>query len=332
MANFRAEDSLMFARLLIYAGFLAFLCFGLVGCEAEDPQIVKEVAELVKTVPASGEYAADALPVVLYFDKEPLAVTVNRTAARVEGNTAFWYFPKPPPYGDELFHIEWTNPDGSPNVGADIRLTVVKAEVAELVKTIPASGGDNGEFLPIVLYFDKEPLAVTVNGTAARVEGKRAFWCFPELPSLGDQLFHIEWTNPDGSPNVGTDIRLTVWHVNHSEPSITSGSVADGAADADSDLLNRDGIRFDFDESVIDFGSQLAAEDGENLDWETVWDDQTVIFRPGANGKLLENGKRYMIHLAFAPAWMYHEISCECMDCSLYGNYEWTIGFITADE
>jgi hypothetical protein len=63
-----------------------------------------------------------------------------------------------------------------------------------------------------------------------------------------------------------------------------------------------------------------------------VWDDQTVIFRPGANGKLLENGKRYMIHLAFAPAWMYHEISCECMDCSLYGNYEWTIGFITADE
>ena len=87
----------------------------------------------------------------------------------------------------------------------------------------------------------------------------------------GDQLFHIEWTNPDGSPNVGTDIRLTVWHVNHSEPSITSGSVADGAADVDSDLLNRDGIRFDFDESVIDFGSQLAAEDGENLDWETVW-------------------------------------------------------------
>jgi hypothetical protein len=44
--------------------------------------------------------------------------------------------------------------DGSPNVGADIRLTVVKAEVAELVKTVPASGGDNGEFLPIVLYFD----------------------------------------------------------------------------------------------------------------------------------------------------------------------------------
>ena len=174
----------MFARLLVCAGFLVCLCFGLVGCEDEDPQIVKEVAQLVETVPASGERAAAHQPVVLYFDKEPLAVTVNGTAARVEGNSAIWSFPKPPSYGDGLFHIEWTNPDGSPNVGTSIRLMVM-ADVAELVKTIPANGGDNGEFLPIVLYFDKEPLAVTVNGTAARVEGKRAFWCFPESTFVG---------------------------------------------------------------------------------------------------------------------------------------------------
>ena len=236
----------MFARLLVCAGFLVCLCFGLVGCEDEDPQIVKEVAQLVETVPASGE--------------------------------------------------------------------------------------DTSEYLPVVLHFDKEPLAATVNGTAARVQGNRAFWCFPNPPPWGDELFHIEWTNPDGSQNVGTHIGLTVVPAHFEQPFITSGTVSDGDADVDSDLLNRDGIRFDFDESVIDFGSQLAAEDGENLDWETVWDDQTVIFRPGANGKLLENGKRYMIHLAFAPAWMYHEISCECMDCSLYGNYEWTIGFITIDK
>ncbi len=322
----------MFARLLVCAGFLAFLCFGLMGCGDEDPQIVKEVAELVETVPASGERAAAHQPVVIYFDKAPLAVTVNGTAARVVGNSAIWSFPTPPSYGDGLFHIEWTNPDGSPNVGTDIRLTVVIAETAKLVKTVPASGEYAAEHLPIVLYFDKEPLAVTVNETAARVEGKRAFWCFPKLPALGDELFQIEWTNPDGSLNVGTDIGLTVVLAHVDSPVIMNGTVSDGDADVDPDPMNRDGIRFDFDESVIDFGSQLAAEDGENLDWETVWDDQTVIFRPGANGKLLENGKRYMIHLAFAPAWMYHEISCECMDCSLYGNYEWTIGFITADE
>ena len=321
----------MFARLLICAGFLVCFCFGLVGCEEEDPQIVKEVAELVKTVPASGERAAAHQPVVLYFDKAPLAVTVNGTAARVAGNSAIWYFPKPPPYGDGLFHIEWTNPDGSPNVGISVRL-VVMADVAELVRTLPANGDDAEEHLPIVLYFDKEPLAVTVNGTAARVEGKRAFWCFPQPASLGGQLFHIEWTNPDGSPNVGTDIRLTVWHVQFVEPVITSGSVSDGAADVDPDPLNKRGLLFDFDESVIGFKSTLFTEDGEDLGWEAVWADQTVIFRPSANGKLFENGKRYMIRLVFAPAWYYNEIFCECIDCSRYAPDVWTIEFMTAEE
>ena len=320
----------MFAKSLICAGFLAFLCFGLVGCEDEDPQIVKEVAELVETVPASGERAAAHQPVVLYFDKAPLAVTVNGTAARVAGNSAIWSFPKPPSYGDGLFHIEWTNPDGSPNVGTSIRL-MVTADVAKLVRTLPANGEDAADHLPIVLYFDKAPLAVTVNGTAARVDGNSAFWCFPYPRPQGDALFHIEWTNPDGSSNVGTDIRLWVVIVEFDEPSITVGSVSDGNADADPDLLNRDGIRFDFDEPVIDLGAKLVAEDGEDLDWEAVWDDQTVVFRPGANGKLLENGKTYIIWMVFVEAWIYNEIFCECIDCSLYGNHKWTIEFVTID-
>ena len=321
----------MRVRLPVCVGLLALPCLGLVGCGDEDPQIVKEVAELVETVPASGERAAVHQPVVLYFDKAPLAVTVNGTAARVVGNSAIWSFPKPPSYGSELFHIEWTNPDGSPNVGTSIRL-VVMDDVAKLVRTLPANGEDAADHLPIVLYFDKEPVAVTVNGTAARVDGNRAFWCFPIPRPHGDALFHIEWTNPDGSPNVGTDIWLRVVIVEFDEPSITSGSVSDAAADVDPDLLNRHGIRFDFDESVIDSGSKLLAEDGEDLDWEAVWDDQTVIFRPGANGKLLKNGKRYMIRLVIAEAWIYNEISCECMDCSRYKPDEWTIEFITIDD
>ena len=321
----------MLAKLLVCAGFLAFLCFGLVGCGNEDSQIVKEVAELVETVPANGEKAAAHQPVVLYFDKAPLGVTVNGTAARVAGNRAIWYFPKPPSYGDGLFHIEWTNPDGSPNVGTSIRL-MVTADVAKLVKTIPASGEYTVYFLPIVVYFDKEPLAVTVNGTAARVDGNRAFWCFPHPPTNGDQLFHIEWTNPDGTPNVGTSIRLTVADFNGGAPVITSGSVSDAAADVDPDPLNRDGIRFDFDEPVINVQSQLLTEDGEDLGWEAVWDDQTVIFRLGANGKLLEHGRRYMIQIVVAEPWIYNEISCECVNCSGYKNPEWTIGFTTADE
>ena len=306
----------MFARLLV-CGWIprAAFALGSVGCEDEDPQIVKKVAELVEMVPASGERAAAHQPVVLYFDKAPLAVTVNGTAARVEGNSAIWYFPKPPSYGDRLFHIEWTNPDGSPNVGTDIRLMVI-ADVAKLVRTLPANGEDAADHLPIVLYFDKAPLAVTVNGTAARVDGNRAFWCFPYPPPYGDGLFRIEWTNPDGIPNVGTSIRLTVV-VNSdycAERSITLGSVSGGEADVDPDPLNRNGIRFDFNEPIIDVQSQLLTEDGESLDWEVVWDDQTVIFRPSRNGDLLEHGRGYLIRLVVAEAWIYSEIWCECFD------------------
>ncbi len=318
----------MFARLLMCVGLPVLFCFGLVGCEDEDPQIVKEVAELVETVPASGKRAAAHQPVVLYFDKAPLAVTVNGTAARVAGNSAIWSFPKPPSYGDGLFHIEWTNPDGSPNVGTSIRLMVM-ADVAKLVRTFPTNGEDAADHLPIVLYFDKAPLAVTVNETAARVDGNRAFWCFPYPRPQGDTLFRIEWTNPDGSPNVGPDIRLWVVIAEFDEPSITAGSVSDGDADADPDRLNRDGIRFDFDESVIDLGSTLVAEDGENLDWETAWEDRTVTFRPGANGELLENGKSYIIRIVAVEAWTYNETFCECIDCSLYGNIDRTIEFMT---
>ena len=209
----------------------------------------------------------------------------------------------------------------------------VVRDVAKLVKTLPKSGGAAAEHLPVVLYFDKEPLAVIVNGTAARVQGNRALWCFPNpTEKLGDQLFHIEWTNPDGSQNVGHYIRLTVWTAHLSEPSITTGSVSDGAADVDPDPLNKGGLRFDFDESVIGLKSELRTEDGEDLGWEAIWEGQTVIFRPGANGKLLENGRRYIIQIVVAEPWIYNEISCECMDCSWYKNPEWTIGFTTADE
>ena len=52
------------------------------------------------------------------------------------------------------------------------------AEVAKLVKTIPASGEDASEYLPVVLYFDKEPLAVTVEGLLPVFKGIKRFGVF----------------------------------------------------------------------------------------------------------------------------------------------------------
>ena len=210
----------------------------------------------------------------------------------------------------------------------------VVRDAAELVKTRPASGEVAAEHTPLVLYFDKEPLAVTVNGTAARVEGKRAVWCFPNpTQKLGDQLFHIKWTNPDGSPNVGAYIRLRLVVAHLARASIMTGTVSPGDADVDPDPLNRDGIWFEYDEPVVGLKSELITEDGEDLGWEAVWwDDRTVTFRPGADGKLLENGKRYIIQIVVSERWTYSEFACDCMDCSYFKNLVWTIGFRIADE
>jgi hypothetical protein len=207
---------------------------------------------------------------------------------------------------------------------------MVVPAVAELIKTIPASGKGASEYLPVVLYFDKEPRAVTVNGTAARIEGKIAVWCFPNpVEKLGDQLFHIKWTNPDGSSNTGAFIRLIVSSPDVSLPSILAGSVFDGAADVEPDPLNKDGIWYSFDEPVIGVKAKLLTVDGEDLGWEAVWDDRTVKFLPGVNGKLLENGKHYIIQMVVDEAWIYNEFACDCMDCSYFENIDITIRFRT---
>ena len=85
---------------------------------------------------------------------------------------------------------------------------VVVGDVAALVETVPADGGDAAYDRPVRLYFDKTPLGVSVNGTPAKVKGKLVCWYFPSGWRGSD--FHIEWTNPDGTKNVGTHIRLRV--------------------------------------------------------------------------------------------------------------------------
>ena len=241
----------MFVRLLVYAGWLALYCFGLMGCGEEDPissvetidedMVVSDVATLVETVPANGEDAAYDRPVRLYFDKTPLAVSVNGTPAKVKGNLVCWYFPS-----------GWVDSD----------------------------------------------------------------------------LFHIEWTNPDGTKNAGTYIMADVsW----AELEIVSGHIVDGAEDVGPDDLNQDFIRYDFTKEAVVVKVQLLTEDGVGLGWEDHWFGTTVKLRRGANGKLLENGKRYMIHIVLDEAWVYSNDACECMDCSWFKNHEWIIRFATIE-
>ena len=250
----------MFVRLLVYAGWLALHCFGLMGCGEEDPVSSVEIVDEVETV-------------------------------------------------DEK---------------------VVVSDIATLVETVPASGEWATHDRPVILYFDKIPLAVSVNGTPAKVKGNLACWYFPSGRRDTD-LFHIEWTNPDGTKNVGTHITLSLIDVSWAEMNIEGGNIADGIEDVDPDDFNQDLIQLDFTKRAVVVKAKLLTEDGIDLGWEADWEDQTLKFRRGANGKLLENGKRYMVHIVLDEAWVYSGDTCECMDCSWAKNHEFIIRFATIE-
>ena len=207
---------------------------------------------------------------------------------------------------------------------------VVISDVATLVETFPASGELAAYDRPVILYFDKTPLAVSVNGTPAKVKGDLVCWFFPS-GWVDSDLFHIEWTNPDGSKNVGTYIRLRAVDVSWAELEITSGSITDGAADVDPDDFNQGFIRFDFLKPAVVVKAKLLTEEGVDLRWEADWNDRTLKIRRGADGKLLENGKRYMVHIVLDEAWVYSSDTCKCMDCSWAKNHEWIIRFATIE-
>ena len=207
---------------------------------------------------------------------------------------------------------------------------VVVGDVATLVDTLTADGGDAAYDRPVILYFDKPPLAVSVNGTPAKVKGNLVCWYFPS-GWVDSDLFHIEWTNPDGTKNVGTHIRLKVFDVSWAELEIASGPITDGANDINPDDFNQDVIRYDFTEEAVVVKAKLLTEDGVDLGWEADWKDQTLKFRRGAHGKLLENGKRYMVHIVLDEAWVYSSDTCKCMDCSWSKNHEFIIRFATIE-
>ena len=211
---------------------------------------------------------------------------------------------------------------------------VVISDVATLVETVPANGEDAAEDRPVRLYFDKPPLAVSVNGTPAKVKGNLVCWYFSD-GRTGDKLLHIEWTNPDGTKNVGTHIRLRVATVSWAEMNIEGGHIADGIEDVDPDDFNQDFIQFDFTKRAVVVKAKLLTEDGIDLGWEADSEDRwfatTVKFRRGANGKLLENGKRYMVHIVLDEAWVYSSDACACMNCSWAKNHEFIIRFATIE-
>ena len=228
----------------------------------------------------------------------------------------------------------------APMEEAPVEEDVFISDVATLVDTLPANEENAAYDRPVVLYFDKRPLAVSVNGTPATVKGNLACWHFPD-GKTGDALLDIKWTNPDGTENVGARIALQVLNVSWAEMHLAGGSIWDATVDVDPDEFNQHPIRYSFTTEAVGVTARLLSEDRVDLGWEAIWEDQTekingkllehqtLKLHRGANGKLLEHGKRYMIKIVVDEAWVYFDDMCECMECSWYKNHKFFITFMT---
>ena len=221
--------------------------------------------------------------------------------------------------------------DDSPNPTESVEEDVFVSDVATLIETLPASGELAAYDRPVVLYFNKRPLSVSVNGTPAKVKGNLVCWDIPNQKT-GAKSLRIEWTNPDGTTSVGPEVWLKVAHVSWSVMYLREGSIWEGDL-VDPDEFNEHFIQYSFTKRAVGVEAKLSSENGNDLGWEAVWEDSkfpTILkLHRGENGKLLEKGKRYRIEIVVDEAWIYKTDMCECMDCSEYKNRRFTVYFIT---
>ena len=145
------------------------------------------------------------------------------------------------------------------------------------------------------LTFNEGVVAVTVNDTPATGSGLN--WKWSAQPALPEEsvMLHIEWKNRDGSKGSKTVGPYEIRHAHVVHPTITSGTVADGAADVDPAPINAGGLRFDFDEPVT--GTiKLTDEAGVDLNWVATVAGQTATLTAVA-GQEMVNETTYKVEI-----------------------------------
>ena len=145
------------------------------------------------------------------------------------------------------------------------------------------------------LTFNEGVIAVTVNDTPASGSGLNWTWSAQPVLPYGSVTLTIKWTNRDGSGGFATSGPYEVADVEPEPPTITSGTVQDGAADVDPGSINAGGFRFDFDESITG-NIALTDEAGADLNWIANVTGQTATLTAVA-GQELVNETTYKIEI-----------------------------------
>ena len=145
------------------------------------------------------------------------------------------------------------------------------------------------------LTFNEGVIAVIVNDTPAWGSGLNWAWSAQPVLPYGSVTLTIKWTNRDGSGGFATSGPYEVADIHFDPPEITSGTVADGAADVAPAPINARGFRFDFNQAVT--GTiKLADEKGADLDWIGSVIDRTATLTAVA-GRELANETTYRIEI-----------------------------------
>lgn len=166
---------------------------------------------------------------------------------------------------------------------------------ATSVTVDPTPGGaaipSNTEF---ALKFDAGVESASVNGVAATGSGDA--WTVTPSPAEGaGQSLNVTWTNRDGTQGSQAVGPYNIDDPDIIPPTITTGTVADGAADVDPAPINAGGFRFDFDEPVS--GTvKLTDEAGADLNWIANVAGQTATLTAVA-GQELANETTYKVEL-----------------------------------
>ena len=168
---------------------------------------------------------------------------------------------------------------------------------ATMVTVDPAPNSTVPSTQSFTLTFDQGVTAATVNGTAATGAGLN-WTASPALSQGPGQSLNIGWTNRSGSAGSAAVGPYEVSDPDTDPPTITSGTVEDGAADVDPAPINAGGFRFDFDEPVN--GSvKLTDEAGADLNWIANVAGQTATLTAVA-GQELANETTYKVEIDVA--------------------------------
>lgn len=174
---------------------------------------------------------------------------------------------------------------------------IVQLPRATKVEVSPAPPSEVDEYrTEFTLRFNQGVVAVTVNGVAATSSGQ--YWSVwsNQLPvKQGLHHLDIKWKNRDGSTGSQSVGPYEFIHIESWAPSLTAGTVSDGAADVDPGPINVSGFRFDFDEPITG-AIKLTDEAGADLDWIGSVAGSTARLTPVA-GRELVNEKTYKIEI-----------------------------------